>query len=119
MRVHTALLLVHATLLALALACGGGAPASRSPGQVVPVASTSEAGGPSALVAASPKDAWSDADSPIPVSSQDPCLGERDAPVTIVEFGDFQASGSAKLFITLAGLRAAYGPKIRIVWKDM
>src|SRR3954447_2417630 len=33
---------------------------------------------------------WSDAESPIPVTSADPVWGKRDAPVTIVTFSDFQ-----------------------------
>ena len=33
---------------------------------------------------------WADADSPIPVTSQDPVWGNRAAPVTVVTFSDFE-----------------------------
>jgi protein-disulfide isomerase/tRNA A-37 threonylcarbamoyl transferase component Bud32 len=62
--------------------------------------------------------AWSDEQSPIPVSSSDPIWGSRAAPVTVVLFSDFQCPFCARLVPTFASLRETYGPdKLRIVWK--
>jgi protein-disulfide isomerase len=62
---------------------------------------------------------WSDADSPIPVTSNDPMWGKRDAPVTIVEFSDFQCPFCSRVEPTLQQVRTTYGPdKVRIIWKN-
>ncbi len=64
--------------------------------------------------------AWSDDESPIPVSSKDPIWGKRDAPVTIVIFSDFQCPFCTRVEPTLEQIRKEYGPdKIRMVWKNM
>lgn len=61
---------------------------------------------------------WSDAASPVPVSSDDPTWGSRSAPVTLVVFGDLQCPHTAQLGHALGGLKDRYGwKKIRIVWK--
>jgi protein-disulfide isomerase len=63
--------------------------------------------------------AWSDKDSPIPVSSEDPMWGKRDAPVTIVIFSDFQCPFCARVESTLDQVKSTYGPdKVRIIWKN-
>jgi protein-disulfide isomerase len=63
--------------------------------------------------------AWSDKDSPIPVSSEDPMWGKRDAPVTIVVFSDFQCPFCARVEPTLEQVKSTYGPdKVRIIWKN-
>jgi protein-disulfide isomerase/serine/threonine protein kinase len=62
---------------------------------------------------------WSDADSPVPVTSRDPLWGNRDAPVTIVMFSDFQCPFCARVEPTLEQVKTTYGPdKVRIVWKN-
>ncbi len=62
---------------------------------------------------------WSDADSPVPVTSRDPSWGARDAPVTVVEFSDFQCPFCARAETTMGALRERYGPEqLRIVWKN-
>ena len=62
---------------------------------------------------------WSDADSPIPVTSEDPVWGNRAAPVTIVTFSDFQCPFCSRVEPTLDQVKTTYGPdKVRIVWKN-
>lgn len=62
---------------------------------------------------------WSDSDSPVPVSSRDPVWGERDAPVTLVEFSDLQCPFCSRAESTVTQLKSEYGPtKLRVVWKN-
>ncbi len=62
---------------------------------------------------------WADSDSPIPVTSDDPVWGNRNAPVTIVTFSDFQCPFCSRVEPTLDQVRTTYGPdKVRIVWKN-
>ncbi|MCA9524217.1 MAG: thioredoxin domain-containing protein, partial [Myxococcales bacterium] len=62
---------------------------------------------------------WSDAESPIPVSSKDPVWGNRDAPVTVVIFSDFQCPFCSRVEPTLDQVKKTYGPsKVRMVWKN-
>jgi protein-disulfide isomerase len=62
---------------------------------------------------------WDDSESPIAVSSRDPLWGKRDAPVTIVEFSDFQCPFCSRVEPTLDQVRSKYGPdKVRIIWKN-
>ena len=78
-----------------------------------------KAGGMTADSSSSSGPNWSDADSPIPVDSKDPMWGNRGAPVTIVQFSDFQCPFCSKIEPTIDQVKTTYGPdKVRIVWKN-
>ncbi len=62
---------------------------------------------------------WNDKDSPIPVSSEDPTWGNRNAPVTVVIFSDFQCPFCSRVEPTMDQVKTTYGPdKVRLVWKN-
>jgi predicted DsbA family dithiol-disulfide isomerase len=60
---------------------------------------------------------------PVPPSStinaEGPSIGPRNAPVTIVEFSDFQCPYCKQAAISLNGLRQSYGSNVRLVFKQM
>jgi len=63
--------------------------------------------------------AWDDSDSPVPISSKDPMWGKRDAPVTIVQYSDFQCPYCSRVEPTMDQVRQQYGAdKVRIVWRN-
>ena len=47
-----------------------------------------------------------------------PSLGNAHAPVTLIEFSDFQCPFCQRVAPTLKRLRRTYGDKVRVVWKD-
>lgn len=55
----------------------------------------------------------------VPVSSDDPALGPRSAPVTVVMFSDYECPFSAFEEPTVQAVRAHYGDKVRVVWKAL
>jgi len=67
-----------------------------------------------ALVARAPSPA---APMEVPLRANDPVRGNARAPVTIVEFSDFQCPFCARGEDMLGQVRKAYGEKVRIVWK--
>jgi protein-disulfide isomerase len=62
--------------------------------------------------------AWSDNESPVPVDAKDPVWGNRNAPVTMVVFSDFQCPFCSRVEATVDQVKTTYGKeKLRIVWK--
>jgi protein-disulfide isomerase len=54
----------------------------------------------------------------IAIAADDPSLGPANAPVTIVEFSDFQCPFCQRVVPTIKQIKAKYGDRVRIVWKD-
>jgi protein-disulfide isomerase len=54
----------------------------------------------------------------VATTDKDPVRGNAAAPVTIVEFSDYQCPYCARVTPTLAQVRAAYGDKVKIIYKD-
>jgi protein-disulfide isomerase len=54
----------------------------------------------------------------VAVAADNPSLGNAKASVTLVEFSDYQCPYCGRVEPTLKRLLAAYGDKIRFVWKD-
>ena len=55
---------------------------------------------------------------PVEVDESDPFTGSAAAPVTIVEFSDFECPFCRQASPTLKKIQETYGDRVRIVWKD-
>ena len=62
--------------------------------------------------------AWDDSDSPVPISSKDPMWGKRDAPITIVQYSDYQCPYCSRVEPTMDQVKTTYGDKVRVIWKN-
>lgn len=59
------------------------------------------------------------ANSPMPISDDDPSWGKPDAPVTIIEISDYECPFCARVTPTIERVKKEYGEsKIRLVWKN-
>jgi protein-disulfide isomerase len=54
----------------------------------------------------------------VPLSADDPVRGNAAAPITIVEFSDYQCPFCARVNPTLDRVRQTYGDRVKIVFKD-
>jgi len=54
----------------------------------------------------------------IELAADDPSIGPASAPVTLVEFSDFQCPFCQRVSPTLKQVQQKYGDKVRVVWKD-
>jgi protein-disulfide isomerase len=88
-------------------------PAAAAPASA-PVASSAPGAAPGAASTPGEEDAG------VPIFARNPTWGSRTAPVTIVEFADYQCPFCARAEPTMARIRAAYGPEVvRLVWKNL
>ena len=102
-------------VLALAVACGG---ATTQKQEAVSLPQQSAHGAPSNQAVLAQPGEKSEADAAVPIVDSDPVWGSRTAPVTIVEFSDFQCPFCGRAFATIKQLEEAYGePKLRVVFK--
>ncbi len=54
----------------------------------------------------------------VAVAAYNPSRGAATAPITIIEFSDYQCPFCARVNPTLARVREKYGDKVRVIWKD-
>ena len=55
----------------------------------------------------------------VPVTPKDPIWGKAGAPVTIVEFSDFECPFCSRVTPTIKQIKDTYGPdKVRVAWKN-
>lgn len=54
----------------------------------------------------------------IDVAATDPAIGSKTAPITLIEFADFQCPFCGRVAPTVKRIREKYGDQVRVVWKD-
>jgi protein-disulfide isomerase len=55
---------------------------------------------------------------PVAITRADPAAGAPSAPIEIIEFSDFECPYCRQLEPVLRQLRAKYGDRLRLIWKD-
>ena len=55
----------------------------------------------------------------LPIEADDPVVGKADAPVTVVEFSDFQCPFCKNANVILRQLRTDYGDRVRLAFKQL
>jgi protein-disulfide isomerase len=55
----------------------------------------------------------------IPVTASDHCLGADDAPLTLVEYGDYECPHCARALLIVRGLRHRFGADLRFVFRNL
>jgi protein-disulfide isomerase len=55
----------------------------------------------------------------VPVGPADHVVGRDDAPITLVEYGDYECSYCGTAFVIVNDLRAAFGDSVRFVFRNM
>ena len=83
----------------------------RSSAQQAIIADLRKAGPPIRLLLDAPR-------TEVKIGADDASEGPANAPVTIIEFSDFQCPFCQRVMPTLKQVRQKYGDKVRIVWKD-
>jgi protein-disulfide isomerase len=56
---------------------------------------------------------------PSPISEHDHVSGPSDAPLTLIEYGDFECPFCVKAFPVVEGVRKIFGGKLRFVYRHM
>jgi len=101
--------------LALSLAACGGPPPPTEPPAPLPAEGAASA---PVLVEASDRRVLDHSSAIVPVSADDPQIGDSAAPVTIVMFGDLECPFTARVAPTLVKIFETYGPhRVRLVSK--
>jgi protein-disulfide isomerase len=106
------------TLLSLVLiACGGRTTVS---GERSPASGALAPAKPPAGIVVEASASGDHGKARVPVWANDPRWGDWNAPVTIVEFGDFECPLTKSVASTLGALKGQYGPeRLRLVWKNL
>lgn len=103
---------IHRSLFFLLVAACGGAAQTRTEAVALPHATPGEVD--RVVIPPAPDESGA----PVPIFASDPVWGDRAAPVTIVEFADFQCPFCARAADTVAQMQKEYGPKkLRLVFK--
>jgi protein-disulfide isomerase len=99
--------------LAWLAACGGPAASPKGAEKLV---AGGEKGGSQPVAGSG--ELLADADAAVPVGSDDPVRGDRDAFVTIVVWSDFECPYCSRLATTLERVVETYGQDVRLVFKN-
>ena len=54
----------------------------------------------------------------VEIEATDPAVGDKSAPITLIEFADFQCPYCGRVAPTIKRVQEKYGDKVRLVWKD-